>query len=462
MRSKTKFTLLLLLLLYFPHLLLHAALQTLSFLLYTIEPARIHAYFKPSLPPLDTCPLHTSPFDGASSCLDVAFTATGGQSCSAGLPNPSQSRAHQIIGSVFEHLNYSKLTTFITFSSITLTFYDLEINDLTLSPIVSSPKVKISLTMPTKPFFEFTFFEFFVLLYNSFTPLHPHPHVKFTDEVDHGVVDVSVSSPTLTIKTGQVVPHAWAHLVAPSSSVYYKTNLHPFIEHLPPFPNETTWCKIGNVDIDTVNILVKRVKNTEDFYSLQTSTTIFDQQYKVPKLLYNLTFSNRKGTEDWKGIDPIDFPRLLGEKMKGDIKSVGRNLNSWFASLAVNIGLEEVKETGKTWANWANERVKIELEGRYNITESDLDVWQRNLRVRVGREWDRAEEGLAKTRTIVHQKLKEFREDEGVKENVKRAKDNINRMNKNVKNWTDGARIVWKGWRKQRKAAKDMIFDDFE
>ncbi|GMH78112.1 hypothetical protein TL16_g07673 [Triparma laevis f. inornata] len=381
------------------------------------------------------------------------------------VPLPPPNHVHQIIGSVFEHINYSKLTTFITFSSLTLTFYDLQINDLTLTPIVTSPKVKISLTMPTKPFFDYTFFEFYILLYNAF-PFNPrpHPHMKFTDQINHGVIDVSVSSPTLTIKTGQITPHAWS--TAPNflpGTVSYKTNLHPFIDNLPPFPYEVSWCKIGNIDIDTVKVVVQRVKNTEDFYSLQASTTIFENEYKVPRLLYSLTSSNRKGTQDWKGIDPIDFPRLVGEKMKGDIKGVGRNLNSWFATLAVNVGLEEVKETGKSWAHWANERVKVELEGRYNITESDLDIWQRNVRLKVGREWDRAEEGLAKSRKTIQKKLKKFREDEARQENTKQARDNLNKMRKNVKNFTDGAREVWKSWRKRRKLAQDIIeFDDFE
>lgn len=37
-------------------------------------------------------------------------------------------------------------------------------------------------------------------------------------------------------------------------------------------------------------------------------------------------------------------------------------------------------------------------------------------------------------------------------------------MSKNVKNFTDGAREVWKSWRKRRKLAQDIIieFDDFE
>lgn len=91
-----------------PHVILHTTLQSLSLILYTSDPARIHRYFKP---PLNTCAKHTNPFDTRTQSLDVSLLSTA-KDCAAyppPVPLPPPNHVHQIIGSVFEHINYSKV-----------------------------------------------------------------------------------------------------------------------------------------------------------------------------------------------------------------------------------------------------------------------------------------------------------------------------------------------------------------
>ena len=237
-----------------PHVLLHASLQLALAVLYLTPPDRIFAATTPSTSStssssssspcwhsLDFCPLHE----------DFARTET------RFLPDASvpyfPSSTLKIVNAIWTHLRYSKVTSFLSFSSISLQFQDLEIMDLTLTPFLKAPQLTLTLSVPTLPFLLKT-----TLLPMKFIHKGLHNFLSSPVKISYGVLDVSLPHCTVNIKTGAVKPHAYPLAVAEGrslSTVKYPTNLHPFVRNLPPFPTEVRACceslKISTPNADT-------------------------------------------------------------------------------------------------------------------------------------------------------------------------------------------------------------------
>lgn len=116
----------------------------------------------------------------------------------------------------------------------------------------------------------------------------------------------------------------------------YPTNLHPFVSRLPPFPTEHTFFKVGIVDAKDVEV------------SITSKRRLLHQKvYAIPEYLTNVTRVNRRGTDEWEGIDVVDFPLLI----KKDIVAV---LESAVPALG---DLEDFRAFVRRGADWARQVV---------------------------------------------------------------------------------------------------------
>ncbi|GMI38555.1 hypothetical protein TrCOL_g1717 [Triparma columacea] len=316
----------LLLLLLLPHLVVHTGLLLSKFILETQTPEYFVARTTSVLFNQTECPAQSLPFAEAQvtpnflGTIEINGEATPGK------------KAELIISYIFKHINYDSVKVSWGASWLSLDFASITINDLSLNPALAARRLKVKLSLHTlKWLFKVsTFF-------------------KGGGDFGYGVFDIEAEGLKVILKTGGVEVRTYPMITVVGGGresctgarsftygvepVQYPTNLHPFISNLPLFPTGPTFFKVGIVDAKDVEI------------TIQNKMTVLHQRvYAIPEYFTNVTKVNRHGTDEWEGIDVVDFPLLI----KKDIVAVLESAVSAMSDLEdirtlINKGAEWIK-----------------------------------------------------------------------------------------------------------------------